>query len=758
MGSEARARLGLAGLLLATLAGFNRVFDAGDFFGPALLGMALAWAILIAARAKGIRAHVTALVSAAALLWYLAVVFESPSVVYGLPTGRTFGGLALALGRIGQQSQLDYAPVPVRPGYMILVVVGMWGAATLAELASFVWRRPLLASLPCVILFAVALIFGNRTGAFFFVALWLGALLTYWALESSYLLRSWGSWVSTWHDGPEDEAPSSITGGIARGMGATCVAAALIAPVLLPSFGGGMSWRSGSGGSGSGGNGAAVPGGVIDHLVSMKPRLVARNPVALFSVRSPEPSYWRLITLANFDGVSWQPLRFNGTDVASGGFSEVADVPPQGRRVTQSFTIQGLGGQLLPAAPQPVAIATDEDIYDETRVDPTSGYLQLYGNLGPGRTYSVVSSVPDVGYKELRGERFFDHPLEDYSQLPPDLDVERVRRIAADWSEGADTPLDRLLALQDRLREFRYNLYVEDKASSDYLLRFLTRTREGYCQQFATAFAVLARTLGFSTRVSVGFLPGAPSPSDPTQFTVLGTDAHAWPEVYFRDFGWIAFEPTPRDDGEAVPPAYTEPPIPTDGIAGLTGGPGQTPSSADLARGVEPGRRAGAGLSLTDQTVVDGAPGQFRWEQTFTRIALGVLAAVALFLIAVPLLKQAKVRQRYRSASGPVELASAAFAEFEEEATELASPRLRAESAPAYARRVAGRRSVSEPDAVKLARIYEAAQYALTGVRPGEADEAKTLARRLRARLWANSSWWDRAQRLFSVRGLRRAA
>ena len=756
MGSETRARLGLAGLLLATLAGFNRVFDAGDFFGPALLGMALAWAILIVARTKGIRAPVTALVSAGALLWYLTVVFESPFVVYGLPTGRAFEGLALALGRVAQQSQLDYAPVPVRPGYMILVVVGMWGAATVAELASFVWRRPLLASLPCMILFAAALIFGSRAGAFFFVALWLGALLTYWALESSHLLRSWGSWVSTWNDGRED-APSSITGGIARGMGATCVAAALISPVLLPSFGDGMSWRSGSGGSGDGDGGVAATTGVIDHLVSMKPNLVARNPVALFSVRSSEPSYWRLITLANFDGVSWQPLRFNGTDVDSGGFSEVADVPPQGRRVAQTFTIQALGGQLLPAAPQPVAIPSDEDIYDETRVDPASGYLQLYGNLGPGTTYSVVSSVPDVGYRELRRERFFDHPLEDYSQLPPDLDVERIRAIAANWTEDADTPLDRLLALQDRLRGFRYSLYVEDKASSDYLTRFLTRTREGYCQQFATAFAVLARTLGFSTRVSVGFLPGSPSPSDPSQFTVLGTDAHAWPEVYFRDSGWVAFEPTPRDDGEALPPAYTEPAIPTDGIAGLTGGSGQTPGTNALARGVEPGRQAGAGLSIPDQTAIDGAPGEFRWEQTFTRIALFVVVAVALFLVAVPVLKQSRVRRRYRRASGPVELAAAAFAEFEDEAAELASPRLGAESAPAYARRVAAHRGVSEPDAVKLARIYEAAEYAPTGVGPGEAHEAKTLARRLRSRLWDNSSWWDRALRLFSVRRLNRA-
>lgn len=719
--------------------------------------MALAWAILIAARARGIRPPITAAVSGVALIWYLTLVFESRSVVYGLPTGRALAGLLSSLGRVAQQSQVDYAPVPVRPGYMILVVVGMWGAATFAEVASFGWRRPMVASLPGMVLFALALIFGTQTGAFFFVALWLAALLTYWALASSHLLRSWGSWVSPWNDEREDGGPPSITGTIARRMGASCVAAALIAPVLLPSFGEGLSWRSGSGGTGTGGSGVAE-GGVIDHLVSMKPKLVSRNPVALFSVRSTEPSYWRLITLANFDGVSWQPLRFNGTDVDSGGFEEVLDVPPEGRRVTQTFTIQGLGGQLLPAAPQPVAIPSDEAIYDETRVDPTSGYLQLYDNLGPGMNYSVVSSTPDVNYKELRRARAFEHPLEDYSQLPPDLDVERIRGIARNWTADADTPLDELLALQDTLRGFSYNLYVDDKASSDYLTRFLTRTREGYCQQFATAFAMLARTLGYATRVSVGFLPGARSPSDPSEFTVLGTDAHAWPEVYFEDHGWIAFEPTPRDDGESLPPAYTDPPLPSGGIAGLPGGSGPTANNNNpLPRGVSPARRGEAGLSIPDQAALEGTPGQFRWERTFTRIALVVLAAGALFLIAVPLLKLARVRRRYRSASGPIELASAAFAEFEEEAAELASPRLRAESAPAYARRVAAQRQVPERDALKLARIYEEAEYASSGVRPHDAVEARTLARRLRAGLWANSSWWDRATRLFSVARLRRA-
>ena len=72
-----------------------------------------------------------------------------------------------------------------------------------------------------------------------------------------------------------------------------------------------------------------------------------------------------------------------------------------------------------------------------------------------------------------------------------------------------------LLAIQERLRDtdvFTYSLDVENKATSDYLEQFLLETRTGYCQQYATAFAVLARVLGFRTRVAVGFLPGETSP------------------------------------------------------------------------------------------------------------------------------------------------------------------------------------------------------------------------------------------------------
>src|SRR5208283_177417 len=74
------------------------------------------------------------------------------------------------------------------------------------------------------------------------------------------------------------------------------------------------------------------------------------------------------------------------------------------------------------------------------------------------------------------------------------------------------------------------------------LLQFL-RDKKGYCQQFAAAFAVLARIEGLPTRIAVGFLQGAKV--GPHAWEVDGSDIHSWPQVLFAPYGWIDFEPTP---------------------------------------------------------------------------------------------------------------------------------------------------------------------------------------------------------------------
>ena len=101
-------------------------------------------------------------------------------------------------------------------------------------------------------------------------------------------------------------------------------------------------------------------------------------------------------------------------------------------------------------------------------------------------------------------------------------------------------------------------------------------------------------------------------------------------------------------------------------------------------------------------------------------------------------------------------MTEAAFAHFEDEAAQLADARARSESAIAYVERLTSSRKLSPKAALRLARIYEQAEYSPAGVDQPEAEEARRLVRQLRIDLWSAASWWDRAERIFSPAALTR--
>src|SRR5690606_21900234 len=87
----------------------------------------------------------------------------------------------------------------------------------------------------------------------------------------------------------------------------------------------------------------------------------------------------------------------------------------------------------------------------------------------------------------------------------------------------------------------------------DALSHFLL-TKQGYCVQFASAMVMMARAEGIPARFAIGFLSGTAGRSG--ERTVVASDAHAWPELFFSDVGWLRFEPTPGQR-VASAPGYT---------------------------------------------------------------------------------------------------------------------------------------------------------------------------------------------------------
>lgn len=771
MGSEARARLGLAGLGLITLLTFNQLFARQDFSGPALLGMMIATGIATGARRLGLWPSSTILLSVLVMVWYLSAIFQAPSTFYGLPTPETLRRLGIAVQRASEHSNIDYAPVPLRPGYAILTVAAMWMVATLGEVATFRWRRPLLASLGPTALFAFLLVVGTQQGGTIHVIVFLAALFTYWALEASHRLRSWGRWVPVWR-GQKAVEPPAITTGLARRMGVSCVAVALILPAFLPAIEDGLvSWRTKTGagtGTGSGpGGGPGGAGGQINPLVSLVPRLISQTDDELFTASTTAPTYWRLLTLTNFNGVEWSDGSPDKTPVSPTGTVSLNTPPPRpGVGASHRVTITGLRGTALPSAGVPLTLvpltpsaagAAQGSLF----ADPFTTDLEFADGLTEGFSYEVQALLPDLTFEAMQTAEVaeVDAPRP-YLQTPGVTD--RVHSLAREWTRTARTDFQKLVAIQSRLRAFDYSIDIADAtASSDYLDRFLFETQVGYCQQFATAFAVLARSLGFPTRVVVGFLPGQTDPAEPNRYTVTGTDTHAWPEVLFEGYGWVPFEPTPR--GTAPEPIYTVEDV-GPGPSTISGAEAPGAGSRQDQRGTAQPRGDGApnpdGAPIRDGrggATGDGGIINTDWQETFTRLALtlGLLALV--YLALVPALKVLRIRGRYARAKGPRSAAAAAFGEFEYEAGALATPRARAETASAYARRIARVTDLPAEQLHRLATIYEAAEYAPAVPSPQLGREARRLARLLKGRLWAQASWWARLKRLWSPAGLFRA-
>src|ERR1044072_454326 len=134
-----------------------------------------------------------------------------------------------------------------------------------------------------------------------------------------------------------------------------------------------------------------------------------------------------------------------------------------------------------------------------------------------------------------------------HTKLPQDPPLPEVLRAkGAELAGKVSEPYAKLLAIQKYMQSFPYNLNTRPGHSYDALSRLFgpnLNEQVGYAEQFASAFAVLARTQGFPSRVAVGYLLNKDRRTGDT-YQVKSGDAHAWAEVTLAGYGWIAFEPT----------------------------------------------------------------------------------------------------------------------------------------------------------------------------------------------------------------------
>lgn len=161
--------------------------------------------------------------------------------------------------------------------------------------------------------------------------------------------------------------------------------------------------------------------------------------------------------------------------------------------------------------------------------------------------YTIKSIMPYIDVMKLRGakaEGLKPGDFNRYTALFGDIPA-RVRFLAREITNAQGNNYDKAKAVEKYLRQnYKYTLKPPELPSkAEFTDHFLFSGKEGYCTYFATSMSVLLRAAGIPCRYVEGFISRY---DGDYEREVRGTNAHAWVEVYFDDYGWVTFEPTPQ--------------------------------------------------------------------------------------------------------------------------------------------------------------------------------------------------------------------
>jgi transglutaminase-like putative cysteine protease len=256
------------------------------------------------------------------------------------------------------------------------------------------------------------------------------------------------------------------------------------------------------------------------------------------------------------------PVRYDAggapLDEPERGFASLAQDLPRGFRYTVwSYSPQPTPAELRRSPPDYPAALTNGDLFD----------------VGRGVAVPAFGVQDRLGW--VRGLIAVNQDLHQY--LP-------LERLAQKVAGNADTPYEAVARLENWFLVsggFKYSNHPP--VISPPLVSFVSQTREGYCQYFAGAMALMLRYLGIPSRVAVGFAGGTYRASRHA-WVYTDRDAHAWVEVWFKGYGWLPVDPTPPAPGSTRVPTLPGSTAAVGGIAGIAGIDPRLPGEGSTGR------------------------------------------------------------------------------------------------------------------------------------------------------------------------------
>ncbi len=281
--------------------------------------------------------------------------------------------------------------------------------------------------------------------------------------------------------------------------------------------------------------------------------------IQVLSGRLPADVKWRGVTLANFDGQRWWNDSGTGlrmatnstldlTQPALSAFYSGAKPFPRYPTLTYRVVMEPLGLNVFFLAPVPLLVSDNHRVFQISSDGSVFDAMERSGESNESiGTYTAEADGRDPE-RFIRDSNSADYParLARYLRVPEELDP-RIAELARQITAAANSNYTRARAIETYLKNnFGYTLELPAH-KADPLGNFLFVRKKGHCEFFASAMAIMLRTLGIPTRVVNGFRGG--ELNDITgRYIVRERDAHSWVEVYFPEYGWATFDPTPSSD------------------------------------------------------------------------------------------------------------------------------------------------------------------------------------------------------------------
>jgi transglutaminase-like putative cysteine protease len=671
-----------------------------------------------------------------ALLFFVTVVFGDGFLGF-IPTPGTFDVIAAQIDTAFKEIAELSAPVPVRRGLLLLAVLGVGMIAIVVDTFAVTLRRPSLAGLPLLALYAVPVSIDREGMRWWTFAL--GAAGYLWLLATDHIERvqRWGRPFRT--SRREEAWASTPLGSTGRWIGAAGIAIALLAPLLVPGISA-AGWFGGGGFGGGNGPGGGRSVQTINPMTQLRGQLTDDEERELLRLRTNDRDrfYLRTTTLDQFTAVGWTQRRLTALSEnrVGNGIPAEDDIAPNLPKVDQSteIDIQAFNrSAYLPIYANPTRI----DVRGDWRWDDRADTVFSSRSTTNGLRYEFESSRIRYDRDLLAGAPDLDPSesvVSEYTSLGSDQP--EVQQIADGLVAGKTSQYAKVMAINDYFsvdNGFRYSTETQAGTSGSLLLDFLVN-KKGYCEQYASAMAYLVRAVGIPARVALGFGRGTETQN---YISVTNKDAHAWVEVYFSGLGWVPFDATPAggagrtgglewaqsedegDNGSTAGQGNTAPgatPTPSgparddlreDPEANLPQASGRTgPRTVSLPTWAE--IVGGPGAALVDGREVPQLPVWLRWM-------LGI--GTVLLICAVPALWRSQTRRRRMRLARSLDQRVAAHAAWDELIDSLADLGLAADDAEtprSTARRLArtGLDSAERHAIELLATAEERARYA----------------------------------------------